>query len=119
MYLNYCDVGKKSKVCLIGKVDGVASCKNDTKNIVLKSSILCSLLWVAVNLIEINESTSERPKLFTGDDNFISLVYLRAGNSTCNHSVAIWYTKGMALIYSNGLMSVSHSIVQIRILMPG
>lgn len=28
-------------------------------------------------------------------------------------------TKSVALIYSNGLVSVSHNIVQIRILMPG
>lgn len=89
MYLRYCDVGKKSKVYIIEKVDGVASCKNDTENTVLKSSILCSLPWVTINLTEINESTSERPKLLTSDNNFSSLIYITAGNSTCNYSVAI------------------------------
>lgn len=53
---------------------GVASCKDDPENIVLKSSIFCSFPWVTINLTEINEGNLERPKLFTGDDNFSSLI---------------------------------------------
>jgi len=67
MYVRYCDVGKKSREC-------------DRK-----SSILFSLQWVTINLTEIYESSSERPKLFTGDDNFSSLICTTAGNSTCNY----------------------------------